>query len=179
MMRAVRTILSVALLLAVAIPLMAQEGKRKPKGPRPKGKPGVQTPMMWMFRGIDLTAEQKEKLQEIQKELGPKFAEIRKEMSGILTEEQKAAREEAMKKAREAGKRGREMFQAAQEAVKLTDEQKTKMAEVRKKMEEFGKQFREKALAVLTPEQKEIIKKRESERPQERKPHGRKPAPKE
>jgi Spy/CpxP family protein refolding chaperone len=164
MMRAVRAILTLGLVLAIAAPLLAQQEKPKPKRPRAKTERRGGMSMMRMLRGIELTADQKAKLQKIEKEMRPKFAELRKKADAILTPEQKKARAEAMKNAREEGKRGRELFQAAREAVKLTDKQKEETAKVRKEMGELFTQVRNKLMEVLTPEQKEALKKRMQER---------------
>ena len=52
------------------------------------------------------------------------------------------------------------MFQAGREAVKLTDEQKSKLSALRGQLGPAPKELREKIAAILTPEQKEQLKKK-------------------
>ncbi len=174
MMRAVRYVLVLALVLAISAPLMAQEKDRKKGGKRPKAaaREGFTVvPKQWL-EGLELTAEQKEKLEELNKEYGPKLKEARAKMDGIVTDEQKKARAEAMKAAKEAGKKGKELREAVDAAVQLTDEQKAKMAEVKKAMGPLQREIREKFMALLTPEQKEVIK----EKMKKTRPEGKKRA---
>jgi Spy/CpxP family protein refolding chaperone len=127
-----------------------------------------------MLAEIELTAEQKAKLEALKKEMGPKLMEARKKTEGILTEEQRNARAEAQKAARAAGKTGQEARAAAEAAVKLTDEQKTKMAAARKAAGELQRQVRDKVMALLTPEQKETIKAKMKERLKKLREEGKK-----
>ena len=80
-----------------------------------------------------------------------------------MTDEQKKASKEAMDKARADGKRGKEVWDAGQAAVKLTPEQKTKMDEAKKASEALDKELREKVDAFLTQEQKDQLKKMREE----------------
>jgi Spy/CpxP family protein refolding chaperone len=109
--------------------------------------------MPWdILKGLDLTDEQKAKLKELHKEFGPKFKAA---ADSILTDEQKKARDDAVKEAKAAGKKGPEVWKAAMQAEKLTDEQKAKLHEV---MTPLHKQFHEKLMALLTTEQREQLK---------------------
>jgi Spy/CpxP family protein refolding chaperone len=129
-----------------------------------KGKPGAgRGPMMGMpgmdmLGRLNLTDDQKAKLKE---EYGPKMMEIMKKSQGVLTEEQRQARQEAVKKAMADGKKGQEVMKAAQDAVKLTDEQKKKMAETQKEIQDIMKEATDK---ILTPEQKDQLQKLQEER---------------
>ena len=81
------TILS-ACLLAVAFvaPAVAADKKKK------KAPTAVKVP-----KSIELTADQKTKVEALNKEFGPKLAECRKKAASIITADQKKARTEAMK----------------------------------------------------------------------------------
>ena len=173
-MRAVRYVLVLALVLAITAPLMAQEKARKKgqKRRRPAAREGSTILPKQLLEGLELSAEQKTKMEALNKEFGPKLKEARAKMEGIVTDEQKKARAEAMKAAKEAGKKGRELREAAEAAVQLTDEQKAKMAEVKKVMGPLQKEIREKFIALLTPEQKEVVK----EKMKKARPEGRKRA---
>jgi Spy/CpxP family protein refolding chaperone len=112
-----------------------------------------------MLKAVTLTDEQKAKVADLKKEYEPKFKELGQKMKGVLTPEQKTARVEAAKAAREAGKSRQDVRAAAEAAMKMTDQQKAKLAEVRKANMSLGKEFRDKVVGLLTPEQKEQLKK--------------------
>ena len=173
-MRAVRCVLMLALVLAISTPLMAQEkARRKGQKRRPAAREGVGVVQKQLLEGLELSAEQKEKVKELNKEFGPKLKELKAKMEGIVTEEQKKAQREAMKAAKEAGKKGKELRAAVEAAVQLTDEQKAKMAEVRKAMGPLQREIREKFMALLTPEQQEVVKeKMKKARPERKKRPG-------
>jgi hypothetical protein len=68
---------------------------------------------------LDLTDDEVAKIREIHKDFRPKIEKALRELQGLLTDDQKKARQEALR----AGKRRREVL----EALKLTDEQKQKV----------------------------------------------------
>jgi Spy/CpxP family protein refolding chaperone len=111
-----------------------------------------------LVQGLDLTAEQKTKVEALKKEYAPKTGDFRKKMNDILTADQKKARDDAMKAAKDAGKNGMEVWQAGHKAVKLTDEQKQKVSQLFSQVGPAAKDVREKVGAILTPEQKEKLK---------------------
>lgn len=159
-MKIVSTVLALFVSLLIVGNLSAADEKKGHEGKRPPHATMDRMEMLQgMLKGLNLTDEQKTKVEALKKEYGPKFKEGSQGMDGILTDEQKKAREEAVKAAKEAGKKGPEVWEAAKAAVKLTDEQKAKMAENRKAAEALHKQFREKLMEILTPEQKEQLKK--------------------
>lgn len=75
------------------------------------------------MRAVTLTADQESKLEALKKEYKPKFAELYAKQD-VLTPEQKKAADQARKEAKAAGKKGKEMYAAVDEAVKKTDAQK-------------------------------------------------------
>lgn len=155
-MKAVTTMLALAVSLVIVGNLSAAEEKRAPEGRHPHQA----TMDRWaMLQGVNLTDDQKAKVEAVKQEYGAKFKEDRGKIDSILTEAQRKARDEAVKAARAAGKRGEEVWTAAKAAVTLTDEQKAKMAEVRKGGEALRKEAHEKIMAILTTEQKEQLKK--------------------
>ena len=159
-MRIARTVMAVAVALLIAVPVLAQEKPRKGGG-----RPAMR-PFAWQLRmleSLNLTSEQKSKLDALVKECSPKLEESTKARQGILTEEQRKAFPAAMRSAREAGKQGKEMMEAAMAEVKVTDEQKAKFAEVEKKDMAVRKEFNEKAQELLTPEQRDQLKKKMEE----------------
>ena len=162
MLKAVSTVLALAVSLVVVGSLWAAD---EPSGPKDQPPMHPQfSPIDRMLRGITLTDAQKAKVEELKKEYAPKFKEAFGRPGDILTEEQKKARDEAVKAARDAGKSEQEVWEAGRKAVKLTDEQKKKMAEIhgekgRKAMMALDKEVRDKLLSLLTPEQKKQFKK--------------------
>ena len=142
------TILS-ACFLAVAFvaPAVAADKKKK------KAPIAVKVP-----KGIELTADQKTKLDALNKEFGPKLAECRKKAASIITADQKKARAEATKKAKADGKKGKELRAAVNAALAITADQKTKQAETKKAMAALNKQIKTQFAALLTDEQKAKLK---------------------
>jgi hypothetical protein len=93
-MRAVRNVLVLALVLAIAAPLMAQEKARR-KGEKrggPKAREGFSVVPKELLSDIQLTAEQKAKLEELNKEMGPKLKELREGGQGGRQEGQRGKR---------------------------------------------------------------------------------------
>ncbi len=141
----VRTLLTAGLMITIALSsgvAHAQKGK----------KAGTNNPAFAIPKEITLTAEQQTKLDEIKKEQGPKLAELTKKLDSILTDEQKAARKEAMAKA--DGKKGKEAAAAVDEALKLTDEQKKQRAEIQPELAKLQLSVKEQIHGLLTDEQK-------------------------
>jgi len=138
-----------ACVLAVSFvtPVMAADKKKK------KAPTAVKVPM-----GIELTADQKTKLDALNKEFGPKLAECRKKAAGIITADQKKARAEAVKKAKADGKKGKEVQAAANAALAITADQKTQQAECKKAMQALNKEIKTQFAALLTDEQKAKLK---------------------
>ena len=141
------TIIS-ACLLTVAFVAPAVAADKKKKAPI-----AVKVP-----KGIELTADQKTKLDALNKEFGPKLAECRKKAASIITADQKKARAEATKKAKADGKKGKELRAAANTAVAITADQKAQQTECKKAMGALNKEVRTQFAALLTDEQKAKIK---------------------
>jgi Spy/CpxP family protein refolding chaperone len=157
-MKAVSSVLAVIASMLVAASLLAADAE-KPQHGKHQRHGATGDGMQWLD-SLKLTDEQKAKVDEVKKEFAPKMEAATKKMQEVLTEDQKKARDEGMKAAREAGKTGRDVWQAGLAATKLTDEQKTKMAEATKEMTSVTTERREKIMAILTPEQQEEAKKK-------------------
>lgn len=147
----VRHCLSLALVCLLAVPLCAADEKKKKK--KAKGPAAVKVP-----KGVELTDAQQEQVAALEKEYGPKIAELRQKLGSIMTDEQRQAQQVAAKAAKEAGKKGKELKQAVQAAVQLTDAQQEQLKEVRQEMRSLMKEARGKLLDLLTDEQKSQIK---------------------
>jgi Spy/CpxP family protein refolding chaperone len=152
----VTTVLTLVVSLAVAGSLRAaDEGKKAHEGKH------AQRPLAWAGVNVDqlkLTDDQKAKVADLQKEYAPQVADLYKKMQSILTDDQRKARQEAEKAAKEAGKTGKELHDAVAAAVTLTDEQKAKQGEVKAELAPIAKEAREKLTAILTPEQQALLK---------------------
>lgn len=156
-MKALSRVLALIASMLIAGNLLAADGEKPQHGKRQQRATG--DGMQWLD-SLKLTDEQKAKVEEVKKEFAPKMEEASKKMQGILSEDQKKARDEAMKEARDAGKTGRDVWQAGLAAAKLTDEQKSKLADASKDLMSVAQERREKLLAILTPEQKEEAQKK-------------------
>ena len=144
----IRTLSLLLVALAVITPTFADDkakkGKKKKSAPAAIKVPG----------GVTLNEDQRAKLAALNKELGPKLAACRKEAAGIITADQKKARAAALKEAKAAGKKGKELREAAEAAFKVSEDQKTKQAECKKAMGALQKEVRAGLAAILTDEQK-------------------------
>ena len=142
------TILSACFLaVAFAAPAVAADKKKK------KAPTAVRVP-----KTVELTADQKTKLDALNKEFGPKLAELRKKQASISTADQKKARAEATKKAKADGKKGKELKAVANAAFAITADQKAQQTETKKAMGALQKEIRTQFAALLTDEQKAKLK---------------------
>jgi Spy/CpxP family protein refolding chaperone len=161
MFKAVTTALVLGMSLAFVADLSAAKKERRHNGP-PGGQPNFSRIDM-MLRGLTLTEEQKTKVAELKKVYDPKLKENRTKFEGLMTDEQKKASREAMDKAKADGKKGKDIWEAGQAAAKFTPEQKAKLDEARKASQVLEKELHEKVVSILTPEQKEQLKKAREE----------------
>ena len=108
------------------------------------------------LRDVDLTDDEMEKIADIRKEFRPRIVKAMKGLEGLLSDEQRKAREEGLK----AGKRRKEVL----ESLKLTDEQKEKVATVAKEVGSAVREEMEKIRDVLSAGQKEKLQDLKEER---------------
>ena len=121
---------------------------------------------------LDLCADQKEKLTAIREKLAPKMKEVWGKGREILSEEQASAAGEAIKQAREAGKKGEAVIEAVQSAMKLTGDQKEKLLKIEQESLAIQKEGIKEIMGILTPEQQEKLRtKMWPERKKDHKPH--------
>ena len=105
---------------------------------------------------LDLTDAETAQISEIREEYRPKIEKVMKELTGLLTDEQKKAREDGLK----AGKSRREI----RESLNLNDEQKAKMEGIGKELATVVKDELEKIKSMLTAEQQEKLPELKEER---------------
>jgi Spy/CpxP family protein refolding chaperone len=108
------------------------------------------------LKELDLTDEELTKIGDIRSEFRPKMVAALKGLEGLLSDEQKRAREEGLK----AGKRRKEVL----ESLKLTNEQKDKIVTVGKEMSTLVREEMEKIRDVLTAGQREKLQELRDER---------------
>jgi Spy/CpxP family protein refolding chaperone len=108
------------------------------------------------LRELDLTDAEMARIAAIRKECHPKFVEAVKGLQGLLSDEQRQAREEALK----AGKPRREVHAA----IKLADAQKAKVEAIGKELGTLFRAEAEKIRDVLTESQKEKLQDLKEER---------------
>ena len=110
------------------------------------------------LEAVELTAEQKTKIDAIKAEHGPKLKAAQEKVSKALTPEQVKARREAMAAAKAAGKKGKEAADDVKAALKLTPEQEKTVAAAETELKDCTAAFTKAVADVLTAEQKEKAK---------------------
>ena len=108
------------------------------------------------LRDIDLTDAEIAQIGEIREEYRPKIEKVMKELTALLTDEQKKAREEGLK----SGKSRREI----RESLNLNDEQKAKVEAIGKELVAVVRDELEKINSLLTAEQQEKLPELKEER---------------
>jgi Spy/CpxP family protein refolding chaperone len=108
------------------------------------------------LKELDVTDAEMTKIGEIRKEYRPKIAKALEGLHGLLSDEQKKAREDALK----AGKKRKEVL----EATALTAAQKEKAEAVGKEVAALVREEMEKVREVITEEQKEKLPEIQAER---------------
>ena len=147
-MKKIITILTACVLtVSFAAPAVAADKKKK------KVPNVVRVP-----KGIELTADQKTKIEALNKEFGPKLAECKAKANSIITADQKKARAAATKKAKDDGKKGKELRDVVNAAFAITPDQKEQQVECKKATSALQKQIKTQFAALLTDEQKAKIK---------------------
>lgn len=106
----------------------------------------------------ELTAGEMAKIMEVRKEYRPRIAKALEGLKDVLTEEQRTAREEALK----AGKKHREIVAS----LNLTADQKEKVEAVCKEVGTIVREEMEKIRDVLTAGQEEKLQDLKEERPE-------------
>jgi Spy/CpxP family protein refolding chaperone len=108
------------------------------------------------LRQLDLTDAEEAKMAEIRKEFRPRIEKATKELDGLLTDEQKKAREEGLK----GGMKRKEVLAS----LKLTGDQKEKVETVGKELRTIVREELAKMQEVLTEAQKEKLQEFKDER---------------
>jgi hypothetical protein len=164
-MRVASAVLGVAVSLMIVGGAFGFEKGKSGKEER-KRREGPVSQVVERIKKFVLSDEQKTKLAELEKEYAPKIKEAKQKanLDNVLTDDQKKARDDARKAAKDAGKNHKEIEQAGKAAAKLTKEQKSQLANARKEATSLRKELDQKAVALLTPEQKDLLEKERKSR---------------
>ncbi len=136
----------------IAGPLAAQDEDRGGKR-NPQSRDAVLDNLFRLPQGVELTDQQKEKLDELRKQRGAEYAdklqEIQAKLNGVFTREQLNDRRAAYSAARDAGKNEREARAAGEVAVKLSDEQQKQLASLRAEQQALIVSVRREIIKIL------------------------------
>lgn len=155
-----RVALALLLVVGLVATSTAQDADKKGKKQMERAVKNTANQLMKFYGPAKLTDEQKEKAMEVIKTHAKKLMELRKAQDGLLTDEQKAARKEAMAKAKKDGLKGQKMTAAAFKAMNLSDEEKKKFDEARKSVTDHMNKMKEAINANLSEDQLASIKKK-------------------
>ena len=124
----------------------ADEEKKK------KGPASLADRTLKRYESVELTDDQVAKIKELATTAQTKLAGVKEKAD--LTPEQRKARQDAIKKAKDEGKEKKDFRDAVSAAVTLTEDQKAAQAESKKIMGDFNKSV----AGLLTEEQKAAMK---------------------
>ena len=143
-------VLSLATTLFAADETGAKAAKKAKKAPTPAA--------FNLPEGVELSAEQQAKFDELKANYSGKLVEAQKKVGDVYTDEQRAAQKAAAKEAKAAGKKGKELKAATDAALQLTDEQRQKLAAAQAELQKLTKEIRKEILGLLTDEQRQLVK---------------------
>lgn len=141
---------------AVAVPVAPNSGT-------PAARPATPPIVVRLPYNLTPTEKQKGELEKIQKKYGEQMETARSAVANALTDEQKKARMEAATKARAAGKTGKDLVDAINNAGKVTPEQQKKLMAAQQELAKVSQEMNKEMMALLTPEQKEEMRKKAEE----------------
>lgn len=138
--------------------LTAEQRAKLAGGPKKRPAPKLAARIVGK---LDLNEKQKEQIAALDKEFGGKYQELQTKQAGILTNEQKKARSDAIKLAKKAKTKGKELRETIDSATQATAEQKAQLAETAKALGSLQKQLRAKVSEILTEEQRAQLGKKQ------------------
>ncbi len=152
-----RTLAALAVAVLLAAGARAEDKKEVKKGAaKPKRDPFA---AVFSFpKSITLDDAQKAKVEALRKEYTPKMEAAQAKFEKIMTPERRKAQAEAIKAARAAGKKGRELGEAANAALKLSPEEQAQMKELNQGRIKLFMEIQKKKMELLTPEQREAVR---------------------
>lgn len=155
-MRLMKNVLMLALVMAIASPAFAAEEEAKKKKGQKKGQQRGAAAFA-LPKDLGLTEEQEKKVAAVKKAMAEKAEEAQKAIAKVLSPELLKKRAAAMKEAREAGKKRKELQEAVNTALNLSEEQQAALKKAEEAMQKVRMEFRKEVMAFLTDEQKEKL----------------------
>ena len=152
-----RPLSSFAIVLLLAACLAAEDQPATKKGKKAKKAPP--TPAAFKLpKGVELTAEQTTKFDELKAQYATKFADAQKKVTAVFTKEQLVARQAAVKEAKAAGKKHKDLKAAVDAAVEISAEQKQQLTLAESELHQLRKEIRKQIAGLLTVEQRQVLK---------------------
>jgi len=152
-MKRALSVLSVVMLAVLVAANADAADKKKKKADAKKGPSGLQLAQR-LLKDIELTDEQKEQVEKIGQQYVAKLAAARKAISEAVPADVRKARAEALKAAKAAGKKGKQLREAVDGAVTIPEAVKQAVQEAQEGMKATLSEFRTAVIGVLTEEQK-------------------------
>ncbi len=152
-MKSLLRCLSVSVLtLGFAVAASSEETKADEKKPVPFAN------VFTFPKTITLADDQQKKIDDLKKEYTPKLEELKKKADTILTPDRVKAQKEAIDKAKSDGKKGKELAEAGQAALKLTEAETKDLADTKAAQGKLMAEINKKKTDLLTDEQKKLLK---------------------
>lgn len=132
--------------------------KKSSDGAPRKAVDGTQHRYFAIPKEIQLTTEQTATLDEIKQKLAPKIVELTGKQHGLLSKEQKAARDDAIAKAKLEGLKGKARTAAINEATNLSEDQKKQLTDIKTEFARLRTDIKQQIYNLLTAEQRTHFK---------------------
>jgi len=120
-------------------------------------KPGAFAGAFSFPKSITLTDDQTKKVDGLKKEYTPQLEEMKKKLDVIMTADRLKAQKEAIDKAKADGKKGKELVEAGQAAIKLSPDETKQLTEIRAGQGKLMGEINKKKMELLTEEQKKAL----------------------
>jgi hypothetical protein len=151
------TVLAVCFAFLLASSVMAEDKTLKKVQ---KGKKDSTDVAFAFPKGIELSAEQQQKVEALKKEFAARLEAAQKKVDSIMTPERKLIVAEAIKQAKTDGKKFKDLDLNELEALKLTAEEKQNLKSAKEELGVLLKEIQQKKIGLLTAEQQEGLKKK-------------------
>ncbi|MEM9943600.1 MAG: hypothetical protein AAF939_18700 [Planctomycetota bacterium] len=115
--------------------------------------------LMKFFVPAELTDEQKTNAKEVIAKHIDDFMAARKTQEGLLTKEQKKARAEALKKLKEEGVKGPDLWSKSLESAGLSEDEAKAFNEAKQKTQNISNKMKQAIMGKLTDDQKAAMPK--------------------
>ncbi len=142
--------------LLTALPALSQDRQQRQNR--------QQTPFQFAFsvRGIDFSDDQQAKVEELRKKYTPQLMAVQRNQGSVFTAEQRRARQEVLRAARDIGKSREEALEAADAAAKLSDEQRKRLVTIQKEQSDLVAKIQGEVRALLTDDQQAQLRRQAS-----------------